>query len=1248
MARVFISHSSRDGAAARWVADWLLEQGYEAPFLDFDKHVGLPPGTDWERTLYREIETSQALLIVQSVNWMASKWCFAEFIQARSLGKPIFQLVGIAPDDTAAGTPPQAPIAPELQQLDLSRDREDGLALLARQLRELALEDQGGFPWDPKRPPYPGLLCFDQEDAAIFFGRDAEIRELIGRLQVLRIHGAQRLLVLLGASGAGKSSLLRAGLLPRLARSGRHWLPLPPFRPHSQPCQQFAHSLAQALGSQADWRQLDQRLRRGLASGSLAETLADLATELRSAHRSPEAQILISVDQGEELFTVSEPDQVRSFLAILSAALGCGAGFKVVMTLRSDFIGDLQAAADQSTPLQAVSLPPLPKERIPEIIKGPARVGGLTVQESFVQAAMHDASSDDALPLLAFALREIFDRFGQDRVLSFADYQALGDERLNLSPLDNAERRAADRVLDLCQPTPQALVALRNAFVPALVRVNDQDDYARRAARWDQLPPLAKPLLEKLVEARLLSVQLRDQECWVEVSHEALLRKWPLLRDWLDGAQEFLVGRQQLERDLNDWQRAPQRDKDAALLSGLKLSRAQLWLEERPQSFDAELRSFVRASLEQRDRAALRDRRQRRLAMTILAVIAAAAATAWIHALLSNQRAYEAQTRQFQSIHLSMLEIDPMQSLIHGQAAMARLRDHPSETLPLAVSLDQAVHYNRLRGMLPSGQDEVWSLGETPQGRLISGGRDGSLHIWNPKGEPQGQPIHTEHIGGVNGIVALDEDTWWTAGDEGRLQRWSHGQRQGIAVVSGQGSIQTMVRDRDGSLITAGSDGTLRRWDATGATPLEPPHASGQDEIWSLAVLPNGDWVSGGRNATLQWWRHGQRLGPPIASGQGAVTALAGLSDNTVISGGDDGSVRHWNQAGSLLGSYRSGHSTVYALLRRRHGGQVLTGGSEPLGLKNPNFIRIWDANPSRRHQSERIQSGQVEALSIVELCNGDLISGGSDGSLHHWRHNRLLGRPIRTGHGRVNALTQTHDGDLVSGGDNGLVNIWRDGQVVVTFATQQQGVASLTTLRDGSLMTGGKDGSLKRWSIQGHPLGEAAIQTRHGAVWAISELPDGDLLTGGDDGHLRRWRQGRPLGPTIETPHDAVVSLVIRRNGDWVTGGSGGRIQIYRNGQPLGNEFQSGFGSIWSLIERRDGELISANGDGTIYIYPTPARAIRNACKQLKAYLSIPKTDQPAHEAASQLCASQPDASESTLPWRWWTFFPIPFLAPR
>jgi hypothetical protein len=134
MARVFLSHSSRDNAAATELKAWLDDQGFAPAFLDFDKHSGIPPGADWERTLYAEIQRCQALLIVQTPNWSASRWCFAEFTQARALGKPIFQVVQT--DEAAA----EKPIAADLQRLDLRHDRPAGLEQLRRELERIALQ----------------------------------------------------------------------------------------------------------------------------------------------------------------------------------------------------------------------------------------------------------------------------------------------------------------------------------------------------------------------------------------------------------------------------------------------------------------------------------------------------------------------------------------------------------------------------------------------------------------------------------------------------------------------------------------------------------------------------------------------------------------------------------------------------------------------------------------------------------------------------------------------------------------------------------------------------------------------------------------------------------------------------------------------------------------------------------------------------------------------------------------------------
>ena len=590
MARVFISHSRRDKEPAERIEVWLNEQGFEAPFLDFDKHAGIPPGADWEKTLYREIERSEAVIVIQTPNWLESKWCFAEFTQARALGKPIFPIIEVPTGDTL--------ISPDIQTLDLHSDRAGGLERLSRELTKIALDAQGGFGWDAQRPPYPGLLAFQEEDAAVYFGRDDDIRRLIERLNARRAQGGAKLIALLGASGSGKSSLLRAGIISRLKRARRNWIVLPPMRPQARPVDELAQCLAVACGSNAAWR----KLRKDLNGQDVGQMLSNIARDLRVNTVANEAQILLPIDQGEELFGVADPDEAQRFFEILHATMSDDQPFLAIMALRSDYLGELQSVEPLKARFEEFSFGPMPLARVAQIIEGPARVGGLSVDDAFVQQAVRDAETADALPLLAFALRELYDRASEGHYLSLAAYNALGDAEAKLTPLENSVRKAADDVLAEMKPGDEELTALREAFVPAMVRVNDQGEYVRRPARWHDLPSKSHTLLERLAKARLLIVSQEGDDRMVEVAHEALLRKWPRLRAWLDEAREFLAGKQQLEVDLRDWERATKADKPDALLAGLKLHRAQGWLFARPQQLSEKERAYIQVSIDQAER----------------------------------------------------------------------------------------------------------------------------------------------------------------------------------------------------------------------------------------------------------------------------------------------------------------------------------------------------------------------------------------------------------------------------------------------------------------------------------------------------------------------------------------------------------------------------------------------------------------------------------------------------------------------
>jgi hypothetical protein len=1277
MARVFLSHSSRDNASAARMKAWLEQQGFEAPFLDFDQDVGIPPGADWQKTLFREISQSQAMLILQSANWRASKWCFAEFQQASALGKPIFQVIEAAESDAGP------PIAPDLQVLDLRHEREAGLEQLKKQLAEIALTAQGGFPWDVNRPPYPGLLTFEEEDAAIFFGRDDDIRHLRERLTARRTLGGARLLVLLGASGSGKSSLLRAGVLPRLRRSGRGWLVVPPFRPQSQPCQELARALALAAGRGADWRELHRSLLEGDRSGTLPAVLAEIAGDLRMAAAANEVQILLSIDQGEELFGALEQEEVRRFFRILSAAMGGDLPFLAVMTLRSEFLGRLQAAENDglTARFEEVSLAPMAMAQIPAIIKGPARVAGLEVEEAFVQQAAADAATEDALPLLAFALRELNERFGGDRHLSLADYQALGDVQGALSPLENAVRRRADEVLTGMQPSEQQKKALRDAFVPAMVRF-EQGNYVRRPARWDALPPEAQPLLQQLVNARLLISREEDGHRLLEVAHEALLRKWPLLRGWLDEDREFLIGSQQLEQDLQDWQKAGEQEKSAALLSGLKLQRAKAWLSERPHQLSDEQRGYVQASSDQADAQVRKERRNRRLVigglsgLTALAV--AGGGIAW-------WREGEARAAEYATRAEALQTVDPLGSMVHALAALGRQSEE--DAFPTSQTLTAATGRNNQFDSIPTGQGRVLSLIERKNGELISGGIDGSLRRWRD-GKPLGATIPTGQ-GQVLSLIELKNGELISGGSDGSLRRWRDGKPLGAEIPTGQGPAWSLIERKNGELISGGLDGSLRRWrdgKAVGAAiptgqgrvlslierkngelisggvdgslrrwrdgkPLGAAIPTGQGQVLNLIELKNGELISGGIDGSLRRWRDGKPLGAAIYTGQGPVWSLIERKNGELISGGVDGSLRRWRDGKAVGAAIPTGQGPVWSLIERKNG-ELVSGGldgslgrgrdGKPLGAEIPTgqvqvlslierkngelisggvdgSLRRWrDGKPL----GAEIPTGQGPVRNLIERKNGELISGGDDGSLRRWRDGKAVGAAIPTGHGQVLSLIERKNGELISGGLDGSLRRWRDGKAVgAAIPTGQGAVKILIERKNGELISGGVDGSLRRWR-DGKPLG-AAIPTGQGPVWSLIELKNGELISGGVDGSLRRWRDGKAVGAAIPTGQGQVWSLIERKNGELISGGDDGSLRRWRDGKSLGAAIPTGQGQVLSLIERKNSELISGGGDGSLRSYLMPEAAIHEACMELQAHhvLLSPKT--PPEEAAQKTCRS-------------------------
>ena len=588
MAQVFISHSSLDAEQAKSMLEWLQGHGFTNSFLDFDKYAGFPPGSQWERMLYREIDRAQAIILILTKNWFSSKWCFAEYTQARALGnKKIFPVIETSLSDIIASF--------EEQAIDLVNDRERGLERLAKELEEVVRHAHHNYIWNRTRPPYPGLMYFDEPDAAIFFGRDDYIDKLTGILEQNRRTGGKKLILVLGTSGSGKSSLLRAGLVPFLKQDERHWLVSSPFRPQSAPLDRLALALAQ-LGGGKDRLTWQDAFR----AQHPTQAIGDLASDLLASRRVVEAQILITVDQAEELFSVTPKEECDRFLSILDILLDEKLPFFALMGMRSDYLGLFQDSPfGARAAFEPFSLKPMPIAHVRDIIKGPADLVGIEVDDELITAAMIDAKTDDALPLLAFALRELYELCRDSGKLTLQSYRAvaktLGEDE-DISPLENAVRQKAEEVLGKLQLAPRddRESILKQAFLN-MVQVSADGEYVRRRASFDELPPATHELIYQLRDARLLV--MREQGKSVEVAHEALLRKWPRLRSLLKGEKEFLSGKTQLQEHMREWRKAPDKQKNGALLSGLRLTRAQTWLLEKPQQLSSDERMFIEKSL---------------------------------------------------------------------------------------------------------------------------------------------------------------------------------------------------------------------------------------------------------------------------------------------------------------------------------------------------------------------------------------------------------------------------------------------------------------------------------------------------------------------------------------------------------------------------------------------------------------------------------------------------------------------------
>ena len=857
--------------------------------------------------------------------------------------------------------------------------------------------------------PFKGLASFEPVDADYFFGRERLVAELVARLVGAAFLG------IVGPSGSGKSSVLRAGLLPALAEGvlpgSQGWRRLL-LRPGERPLEE---------------------LRRVLVSGA-TDPLAEALDGLPSGGR-----LLLAVDQLEELFTACRSDAERAaFAAALARAAADPHGRAlVVVALRADFYGRFAAYPELAELLGAnqVLVGPMQASELRRVVELPAGRVGLRVEPELADAIVDDVEGEPgALPLLSTALLELWQK-RQDNSLPLAAYRDSGG-------VHGAVARLAEGTYARITEGRRQLV---RAIMLRLVGEGEGDAPVRRRA------PLAELDLERnedvadvlntLADSRLVTVG----EGYVEVAHEALLREWPRLSEWIEQDDEGRRLRRHITQAATEWD-ATGRDQ-GELYRGARLAAALDWTADHAPDLNEREREFVSESSklsEEESRRARRTNQRLRALLAGVAVLLAAALAGGIFALVQRGEARDAETAQVaQRLGAqALVEEDLPRSLLLARQALA-IDDSPRTRSYLLADLLRAP---AVAGVMHGQNDILRAIAVSPDGKTLAvGGFDTGLLLFDARtyeriGEPLRVADHVESIayspdgqsiaiGGPGFVRLIDARTRRRLATAQLSDRPSAGDTDAVTSMAftrdGSRLVVVMANESDSLSVRVRDAATL----AAAGTPVWPDGFAGAYvgsyfQTPGFGLTPDGESVVIASAADeLVWWNirsgkptrrlkigtgpHTLALSPDartIAVGiergiqlvdthSGAVRTASGAlggaatwllfspDGGTVVSTGLDGRVALWDVGSATLRETLRGHSravqqpafspdgeTLYTV---SHDGTAIAwdiGGERGLG-RHFTFTRERNADPSGfdGHPGSFSPDGRLMALGLRE-----------------------------------------------------------------------------------------------------------------------------------------------------------------------------------------------------------------------------------------------------------------------------------------
>jgi WD40 repeat protein len=1078
--------------------------------------------------------------------------------------------------------------------------------------------------------PYRGLSAFEEWDAAFFFGRETAATELLRRMSQ-RLGGAG-LLVVSGVSGVGKSSLLRAGVLPRLrgaglaATPGSAGWPCLVFTPTRTPLDEFAVRVASLAGQDA----AAARHRLATDPAGFALTVRQAALTAAAGDRVPLGpRLVLVIDQFEQLFTQCSDEQQRhAFVSALHAATaGPGAGQPpaalAVLVVRADFEARCADYPELAPAVQDRYLvTPMTERQLLMAITAPAKEAGSRIEDDLVTTLLSEIGSHPGapsparlgpgqvsragvLPLLSHALDQAWRRRAGESV-TLGDYERTGG-------IEGAVADSAQRVYENLTGSQQA--AARQVFTRLTATSSDGIDVADRASQADLLDGKSPDetrdvaaVLEGFAGARLLTLAAGT----VEISHEVLLTAWPLLRDeWLADTHADRIVRTRLRNTAEEWARHS-RDQSylyaGTLLAAAADAAARTATDpaRRPPLSQNES-DFLHAST----RSGQRRARRRRSVIALLTALAVGFAAVVAVAVASGREAAQrldvVVSGELVAESQGAAAADPRISDLEAVAAWRISRSSQAGNALLAAAARPST------AVLTDGPSEPANpVAFSPDGTILAAGSI-RVRMWDMATR---RPIAHPLTGNFAGSVAFSPNGQTLAigggskdGSTGIVRRWDVATRRpaGHPLISHFGQVDSLAFSPHGGILAAGDgSGTVWLWNVT--TGQQLGHLTyGHEYVTSVAFSRNGKTLAvAGGSGTELWAVTPRRLIGRLPAPAGGVSSVAFSADgHTLATGDDDGTVRLWDVAtrhlaGRLADSQERVNSVAFS-----PNGQILAAGA------SDGTVRLWDTATHRQTGLLTASTGGV--VSVAFSAHGQTLAAGNDnGTVQLWSLAEYLPTGLLSAHtGGVRSVAFSPNGHILATGDrDGMVRLWNVAtrQQAGRLDTGQRPVDSVAFSPVGeTLATGSHDGAVQLWNAAADRLiGDLPTGTTS-PVDSVAFSPDGKTLAASDQaGVVRLWavatrrRTGR-----FKAPPDGVISVAFSRRGQTLAIGGSGDADLFTGIDQVGivqlwdipsrhqiGRFTASAGGFTAVVFSPDGKILATgDGDGTVRLWDVANR---------------------------------------------------------